>query len=427
MSTTTAPDRGPGKGLEATAPEAFAMSSWEVLTLVTTREIRERGRSKSFLVSALVSLLLLGAAIVLPQVFSDTDVTIRVGHVGEGNESILRVTQSIATEDLEADGELTFEVSRFDSVEEAEQALVDEDVEVVLINGAELLREGSGGFAGSDTDRFLQRAAAVVQLEDSLEGSSTTVEEVAGLLNSQPLAQRTLAGETDDGLETARSLIAYGGMMLLYIAILTFGSWTLMGIAEEKSSRVVEILLATVRPWQLMAGKILGIGLLGLGQFVITVVWALLLIRVTGALELPAIPVDSAITLTVWFVLGYGIYAVAFATAGAMVSRMEDAQSASFPITMVGVGGLLLSFSVLSSPSGAIARVTTFIPVMSPFVVPIRVAFGEISLWEHLTSIAVALAVMGVMVRFAGRVYAGGLLHFGGRIGLRQAYRSAEI
>src|SRR5690606_983869 len=121
-----------------------------------------------------------------------------------------------------------------------------------------LLREGSGGFGGSQIERILQQAAATVSLEEALEGSSVSMADVAAVFSSEPMSVQSLTG-ADAELDGARSAIAYGGLMLMYFAILSFGAWTLTGIAEEKSSRVVEVLLATLRPWQLLTGKILGI------------------------------------------------------------------------------------------------------------------------------------------------------------------------
>lgn len=402
------------------------MSSLETVRLVTVRELKERGRTKAYILSAVFALLLLGAAIIVPDLLSRGDVTWRVGSLGPGNDSVLQVASTIGRDETDPERDFTLDITPFDSREQAQTALVDGDVELVLVDGSEILREGSAGFGGSDVQAVIQRAAAIAELETGLDGGGATAEEVAGALNGDPLPVRTLQGESDSNLETARSLIAYVGMFLLYLSILTYGNWTLMGIAEEKASRVVEVLLSTVKPWQLLAGKILGIGILGLAQFAVTVAWGLLLIRVTGVLDLPAIPVDSAVALVVWFVLGYGLYSVMFAAVGALISRMEDAQSAAFPVTMVAIIGFFVSFQVLNEPAGAVARVTTFVPFVAPYVVPVRVAFQEIALWEYLLSIVVTLATIVVLVRVAARVYAHGLLHFGGKLGLRQAYRGVR-
>jgi ABC-2 type transport system permease protein len=402
------------------------MTTFEAIRLVTAREVTERARSKAFIASGLFTIALIAAVIVLPNIFGGGPSTYEVGVVGAGTESLLAVAESVATEREGPDSEVTFTTTRFEDRAAAEAALIAGDVEVVVLDSETLLREGSGGFGGSQIEQILQQAAASVSLEAALEGSSASVEDVASVFTSRPMTVESLTG-ADAELDTARSAIAYGGLMLMYFAILSFGAWTLTGIAEEKSSRVVEVLLATLKPWQLLAGKILGIGLLGLLQFVVTVVSALVLIRVTGAFDLPAVPVDSAVTLVVWFILGYSLFSVSFGTAGALVSRMEDAQTAAFPISIVAVLGFFASFGVLGDPGGILGRILTFVPFTAPFVVPIRVAFQEIPLWEYLAAVAVTMVTVVGMVRFAGRVYAGGLLHFGSRLSLRQAYKSAEI
>lgn len=402
------------------------MTTFEAIRLVTVRELRERARSKAFILSGAFILILLAAVIVLPTVFENDETTYEVGAVGPNSETLLVVAEDLARSAADEDEEVTFSVTDYEDRPAAEAGLTAGDIEIVVVDGASLLREGSGGFGGSEVERILQRAAATVSLEEELAGSSATVSDVAAIFNSQPLTVESLTG-ADSELDDARSIIAYGGLMLMYLAVLSFGTWTLSGIAEEKASRVVEVLLATLRPWQLLAGKILGIGLLGLVQFVVTVLGALVLVRVTGAFELPAIPVDSAVTLVVWFVLGYSLFSVAFGTAGALVSRMEDAQSAAFPITIVAVLGFFAAFGVLDDPGGVLGVILSFVPFTAPFVVPIRVAFQEIALWEYLAAMGVSIATIAAMVRLAGRVYAGGLLQFGKRISLRQAYRTAEI
>ena len=413
MSTTT-----------PTAPQG--LSAWEGLRLVLSRELRERSRSTPFLLGFLLTMVLLAAAIFIPQALSSGGVELRVGVLGDGGESILRVAGRIAAQDVEPDRDFTFDVVPLADEAAAAASLEAGEVELVLVDGAEILRAGSTGFSGSDLQDAVQQAAALAAVEDQLAGSGAEVDDVAATLNSEVLPVRTLQGEADAAQEEGRSFIAYGGMMLLYIAILGFGAWTLQGVVEEKSSRVIEVLLATLKPWQLLAGKVIGIGLLGLSQFVATILWALLLLRVSDAFTLPAIPLDSAVTLVVWFVLGYAVYSVLYAATGALVSRIEDAQSVAFPISLIAIVGFLVSFQALDEPMGAVARVGTYIPFMAPFVVPIRVAFQQIQVWEYLLSVALVLVTLVGMIRVAARVYAGGLLRFGGRIGLRQAWRGVE-
>ena len=401
------------------------MSSFEIVKLITLRELKERGRTKAYLLSALMTLVLIAGVILVPRLLGGGETVYEIGSLGEGNSEVLRVTETIGAESAGDDG-FSLEVTEFDDRADAEAALVEGTVEFVLVDGTEILREGTSGFSGSRAENTVQRAAAIVGLQAEIGQDAITPDAVAGALGGDPLRVNTLQGESSAAEEAARSIIAYAGMFLLYMAILIYGNWTLQGIVEEKASRIVEVLLATVRPWHLMAGKIIGIGVLGLAQMAVTVVWALLLIRVTGALELPAIPVDSAVALVVWFVLGFALYSVMYATVGALVGRMEDAQSVSFPITMVAIVGFLVSFQVLNDPAGLLARVTTFIPFLSPYVVPVRVAYSEIALWEYGVSILVTIVTIVALVRIAARVYAGGLLNFTGKMSLKKAYQTAE-
>ncbi|WP_108668364.1 ABC transporter permease [Euzebya rosea] len=401
------------------------MSSMSTLRLVIGRELRTRGTSKAYLFGMLAILVVLSAAIVIPSVLDDQTTTVEIGAVGSGNDDVLDLTRQLVI-DRAGDDEVEFDVTTYADTDAARAGLADGEVELVLVDGTAILRESSSAFSNDDLEQRVQEAAATLALQDRLDGSGVELAEITSVLSSQPLEVRTVQGVADAAQDEARSLIAYAGMMMLYLAILIFGAWTLQGVTEEKSSRVVEVLLATVEPWQLLAGKVIGIGLLGLAQFGITVAWAMTLIRVTGALNLPVIPVDSAVTLVVWFVLGFALYSTMFATAGALVGRSEDAQSVAFPVSMTAIVGFFVSFQALSEPAGVLARVTTFVPFMSPFVVPIRVAFQEITVWEQLLAVAVTAGLVVVLIRIAARVYAGGALHFAGRLGLRAAWTGAR-
>ncbi len=176
-----------------------------------------------------------------------------------------------------------------------------------------------------------------------------------------------------------------------------------------------------------MAGKVLGIGILGLAQLVIVVVAAAAAALAVDLVEVPQVAAGTAGSLLLWFVLGFAFYSVAYAAVGALVSRMEEAQSVATPLTLVGVGAYLVAFIALENPDGAVAQVTTFLPPVAPFVVPIRVANDAISLWETAASVVVMLVITYGLVRLAGRVYSGAILSVGRRMRLREAWRSAEL
>ena len=148
-------------------------------------------------------------------------------------------------------------------------------------------------------------------------------------------------------------------------------------------------------------------------------------IRVTGAFGLPTVPVDL-LGVILWVVLGFGVYMVVCGAAGALASRMEDPQSVMTPITMLAIVSFFISLQVLNDPDGVLGVVTTFVPVTAPFVVPVRAAFGVLPVWQHILAVLVALVAVVGLQWIRGRVYAGGALRFGGKIGWREAYRSAE-
>jgi ABC-2 type transport system permease protein len=221
-------------------------------------------------------------------------------------------------------------------------------------------------------------------------------------------------------------VIAYAGLVLLYIAILMYGNTVLTGVTEEKNNRVVEVLLATLKPWQMLGGKVLGIGILGFAQFALTMAAAFTAIRITGAVSLPAFDLETVGVLVLWFLLGFAVYAALYAAAGSLTSRTEDAQSAALPMSLLAVVGFFVSFSVLDDPSSLVARITSFIPFTAAFVVPIRNSLGAISWTEHALAVVVAIGAIVALVLLAARIYAGGLLRFGGRVKLKEAWRTGD-
>jgi ABC-2 type transport system permease protein len=210
------------------------------------------------------------------------------------------------------------------------------------------------------------------------------------------------------------------------MAIILYGTWILTGVTEEKSNRVVEVMISAIRPWQLLAGKIVGIGFLALVQFVGTIVVALVTIRLFASFDIPDIPPESLFNLALWFVLGFLLYAVLFGAAGSLVGRVEDAQSAAMPMTIFSVIGFFAGFAVLDDPDGIVARISTFFPFTAPFTVPIRVSLQAIPLWEYAVSVVITAATIYLAVRAAGRIYAGGILRSGSKTKIREAWRSAD-
>ena len=174
-------------------------------------------------------------------------------------------------------------------------------------------------------------------------------------------------------------------------------------------------------------GKVLGIGVLGIVQLAVFIAAALIAALATGRLALPATTPGAVVLLAVWFVLGYLLYSTALGFLGALASRQEEASNASTPVTMVAMISYFVAiFACIDDPDGPVANIATFLPPSAPFVVPLRAAFDAIPAWQ--IGAAAILTLIGIWILFTvgARVYAGAVLQFGGRMKIRDAWRSGQ-
>jgi len=222
---------------------------------------------------------------------------------------------------------------------------------------------------------------------------------------------------------------AYGISMvmisLLLGALISSGSIIAMGVVEEKTSRVVEILLATIKPTQLLAGKVLGIGVYGLFQIVVlagALAGALAALGLTADIE---VNIGASLALLiVWFLLGYALFALLFGGFAALVSRQEEIGSVTTPLMfLLFVPYYTTLFVVPGDPDSTVVRVLSQIPFFAPFMMPARDAFGAVAGWELALSMGIALVTIPLLVWVAARVYQRGVLHTGGRMKLAEALK----
>lgn len=403
------------------------MSGFRAMWQVALREIRERLRSKAYLITTGLTILIVLGIIIVPQMFDGGTDEYEVGTVGEGNEEIISTAVALSNADDEEDEppSVSMEIVEFDDRETATEALDAGEVDAVLVDAEEVIVQSATGFSGSGLAGVLQQAASAVQIQEVVEEQGQQAADIIELLTSDALELTTLAdGDAED--DGGRTIIAYFGLILLYMAVLLYGTWILTGVTEEKSNRVVEVLLSSVRPWQILGGKILGIGSLAMAQLLLTLVAAAVALRSTSPLELPPIGVGSVFNLLIWFVLGFLIFAVLFGAAGSLVSRMEDANTIAMPMSMTAVAGFFVSILTLDDPEGPVAVVSTFIPVTAPFVAPVRAALGVLPAWQYVLAVLVCVAAIAVFTLVAGRIYSGAILRFGSRVGWREAWRAGR-
>ena len=280
----------------------------------------------------------------------------------------------------------------------------------------------------SSLESLLQQAALSGRM-DEMVASGEASERVVGLLSGGALEVTTAVTESEEDSEARRFVVGQAALVLLFMAIMMTGSWVLLGVTEEKTSRVVEVLLSTVRPWQLLSGKIVGVGILGMFQFSVLVGGIVVGIRLLfGADLIPEVDAGLLVTLLVWFVLGYAVYAVGYAAVGAVASRPEDAQNAAFPMTMVSLIGYLTGILYVGNhPDSTFSVVLSFLPLTAPFVVPVRAVSDSVAVWEQVAAAVIMVGFAVWLIWVAGRIYAGGVFKYQSRVKLRDAFRAAEF
>jgi ABC-2 type transport system permease protein len=394
------------------------MSFWRDTALVATREMRERGRSKTFVVSTLLTLILVVGAFVAAAVFSksETAPTYKVALVGTQPADMESVLQQAATS---ADAVVTASV--LPDEEAARAAIADGTIDAALLGNGSILVEKRGD---TGLESMLTVARHQAAFMERLVGAGLSQAQVADLLapsDNVEIVTVGKAGANEEGLA-----IASVGVVLLFVAISLYGQWVLIGVLEEKSNRVVELIVAAIPIRRLLAGKVIGIGALGVAQMVLLIGIALGAGLSLDIFTLPRTAVATTAWAIVWFLLGYAFYAVIYAAAGSLVSRQDDAQAATMPIALGAVAVYLATFAVvIPQPESIASRIFSVLPPVAPFALPARVALGAITPWEMaLALVIMALSIYG-MIRLAARVYTGALLESGPRLKWRQAFRAA--
>jgi len=386
--------------------------------LVAGREIRQRLRSKSFRVATVISLLGVVAAIVVPHLLRSKEDPTRVGLVGQLPPAFNQLVEGAG----KATGVRIRTVALPDRAA-ADASLRAGDLDLALTSDAVLVKQA---FALTDTSNRAQLSRAVasaVGVQRGLERNGIDLQAAQRALATPPLEIQGIEARRPQ--RSGQRTTALFGNILLYLFLSLYGNWILTGVVEEKTSRVVEVLLATVRPRQLLAGKVIGIGAVALSQGLAIVATALGSAAATGSNYLNGANVALLIQTFAWFLLGFALYATIFGAAGSLVTRQEEAQNAAFPVTAPLLLAYLSAFSVLPANHGnAFLSVLSFVPLTAPISMPVRVAVGAAGPVDVAIAVALMLVAIVLMANLAAKVYAGAILRTGRKLTWRAALRS---
>jgi ABC-type Na+ efflux pump permease subunit len=423
--------------------------------IVAGREFRERVRSRLFVGSTIILAIIAGVVALAP-------LTMRVMARGESVDLVVVASDQRAADRTIASLSGVLNIRPADATPEwvppyavvqgADASAAIADVAAGRIAGAVVVTraaDGALGFtfhtlnAGSSTDQqlvgFGTLAAAILDWQSQLPVDATNVFRPPTFVVA-PVGAPTEGGVVVDAATAAsRSFLGIAFVVLIFITLVIYGMWVATGVAAEKSSRVMELMVSAASPVQLLIGKVVGLGAAGLGQYAIILLPAVIVLLVqdrlavwvlgeggASAAPLAGLTLPLIGAFLVFFLLGFALYALIYAAAGSLVSRPEDLQIVALPLSVISMVGYLAAIAALGGAAGGLVRLASYVPFWSPFVMLARIMVGRVEPWELALSIGLLIVAIGVSLWLAIRVYSAGVLLYGQRPGLRAFVAAAR-
>lgn len=392
-----------------------AGSELGIVGLIARREITTRTQSKGFRIGLGITLVLIIAAVVLPTVLGHHGPTrYQVGLAVGASSGDLR--SALATQAKARGVQLT--VHDVLAGADVRAQVKNGDLDAAVIDGRLL-----AGSADDGVVPVVQAAAASAQVDARLQAAGLDPAQVGQALSVTPLPLTTI----DSGQNTQRQVVATVTIVFFFAQLITFCTWVATGVVEEKTSRVVELLLGAVRPVQLLAGKIIGIGTVAVGQALLLGAVALGAAQLSGALSLPGSIYGTVAGCFVWFVLGFLFFAALAAALASTVSLQEEVGGVLTPMTVLlflAYGG---SFAAASNPDATIARLASIVPPFSSLAMPGRLARGGVPVWQVALAAVLMLLATAAVLAAGSRVYRASILSTGRKLSIRKAWRGEAV
>ncbi|MDO9484733.1 MAG: ABC transporter permease [Actinomycetota bacterium] len=388
------------------------MSSWmQGARLVTERALLENIKSRAFKVVTLILLLIALAAVVLPQIFSGSTTTYSLATVGTAPEQLKSALNAAG---VAGDFTVTYtELANAALVREVVQA---GDATAGLVADIIYTRaDTSGSFP-----TLLSQSVVTLESIQKLQEAGLTPSQVAALQNITP-PEQVVVGKTDS---SSRSGIGFLVGIVLYLALTFAGNAIATAVATEKSTRISEVLLAVLRPSQIMVGTVVAVGLVTLGQLLVLVTPIAVAVRVTDEIDLPEVASGDLALAVMWFGLGFALYAFVFAAAAALVDKVTEVTAAILPVTLVLLAGYLVAVTiVVADPNSLASVIASIFPFSAPLAMPIRWSSGDVPLYQLAMAITFTMATAFALVALASAIYGRALLITGRRVKIRELIR----
>jgi ABC-2 type transport system permease protein len=387
--------------------------------LVAAREMRERFRGKIFRVGTLLILVVVAAAIVIPTLDKGKAQPQRVGLVG----ALSAPERAAVVASANSVGITVHFVPESDE-KAAKGGLRSGNLDLAIVDGQRLVvNKPISPTDTSTTALFVQFVAKNLGVAEAVEAAHLSAAQSSELAGAKPLPVSSVRAGAAKGATHSTSLV---GLILIFVMLSQYNTWILIGVMEEKSSRVIEVLLAALRPIQLLTGKVLGIGLVAFAQASVIVVFALLLAEGVGSALLHGTAPLVLVSTLAWLVLGYAFYCWVYAAAGSLAERQDQVQSLAFPLSIPIIFGYIMALTTASSGSAStFFKVLAYLPPTAPFAMPVLVGFGTVTWWEFLASAAISIVCTIGVARLATSIYRRAILRTGGRVQLRDIFSRA--
>ncbi|MGH2857852.1 MAG: ABC transporter permease [Solirubrobacteraceae bacterium] len=387
---------------------------WSGTWLVARRELEERIHARSFRIVTALLVVAVAAAVVIPSVIGHHKQTQRVGLLGAASPTVDRAAR--ATGRLTGDRVVLVDVSNLD---QARAQLRSGGLNVVIVDGREvLIKQRSIGGSSSSASGFADALAQLVGLAQKLPPDRAG----AALAGGVALPVRSLEPPPKS---LASRFTGLAVALIIYIVIFFYGMRLTQAVGEEKTSRVVEVLLATVRATQLLTGKVIGFALVALAQLVAMGVAFVICALAVGSQSIHGAAGEVVLAGAFWLVLGFALYSTAFAAAGSMINRQSDAANTALPLLIPLILAYALTNGALFGGVGSFYRVLAFIPWTAPVAMPTLVATGAASPAAFVVSALLCAAATVATARLAGVIYERSVMRTGARVRLRQVLSSS--
>jgi ABC-2 type transport system permease protein len=433
------------------------MSGWRTLWpnawYIAVREYRSRVRTRSFVVGTVLLAVIAFATTQLPVLIDYTSSTIQtqvavvVQATGMPPDSLALFGGQLNGQPADPNAHLPFVISWLAAGDEAsaQKDLEAGKYDALLIVTRDAATNDLGFTLRTDSPADgravvgIKTALVSLEIEDRLYRAGTSTD---ALRASFPFSVMPVSGASaapkNISQEVSASLLSTGLIVLIFMAIITYGVWVAMSVAEEKGSRVMELMLNATTPIQMLAGKVIGNGGAGLTQYgaILGAVLAGLLAQ--GPIHKAVLGTEAGTSFgglspavlaafVVLFILGFVLYSLLYAALGSMVSRQEDVQSATSPLMMVIMVGYFMSVFAVQAIDASWVKIASLVPFFSPYVMLARVSTGHVEPWEFALAVLLLIATIAVALFVAARIYSAGVLLYGQRLSLREVLKAARV